>query len=171
VYEEGERLLTANNSNGFMPGEAASGLLVAPPTSGARLTIAGLGFATEKANIEQDEPLRGDGLSQAIVQALGEAGCEMHDIDFRITDISGEQYYFKEAALALSRVLRRRKEEFDIWHPAECIGECGCAVGPAMIAVAEASARKAYAPGPTMLVHAANDAGQRAAIVTRYMVS
>ena len=34
----------------------------------------------------------------------------MHDFDYRITDLSGEQYYFKEAALALSRTLRQSKE-------------------------------------------------------------
>jgi len=71
----------------------------------------------------------------------------------------------------LSRTLRRRKEEFDLWHPAECIGEVGSAIGPAMIAVAEAATRKAYAPGPTVLLHAANDAGQRAAIIMRFTVS
>jgi len=133
--------------------------------------MTGSTLATEQATIEKEEPLRGAGLSLAINQSLQDAGCEMHDIDFRITDISGEQYYFKEAALALSRTLKGRKEEFDIWHPAECIGEVGSAIGPTMLAVAEAAGRKAYAPGPAMLVHAANDAGERAAVVTRYVVS
>jgi len=171
VFEEQERLLTNRNSNGFIPGEAASAILVSRPVVGPHLEVVGLGFATEQATIEKEEPLRGAGLSLAINQSLQDAGCEMHDIDFRITDISGEQYYFKEAALALSRTLKGRKEEFDIWHPAECIGEVGSAIGPTMLAVAEAAGRKAYAPGPAMLVHAANDAGERAAVVTRYVVS
>lgn len=165
-----DRLLNTLNSNGFIPGEAASAVLVSRPAAGSRLTITGLGFATESASIESEEPLRADGLARAITLALQDAGCQMHDIDFRIADISGEQYYFKEAALAFSRTLRRRKEEFDIWHPAECIGEVGCAIGPAMLAVAEMSGRKAYAPGPSMLVHASSDAGQRSAIVARYEV-
>lgn len=170
VLQTQDRLLNALNSNGFIPGEAASAVLVSRPTAGDRLTITGLGFATEAASIESEEPLRADGLARAITLALQDAGCQMHDIDFRITDIAGEQYYFKEAALAFSRTLRQRKEEFDIWHPAECIGEVGCAIGPAMLAVAEMSGRKAYAPGPSMLVHASNDAGQRSAIVARYEV-
>jgi 3-oxoacyl-[acyl-carrier-protein] synthase-1 len=89
----------------------------------------------------------------------------MHDLDYRITDVSGEQYYFKEAALALSRILRQRKEEFDIWHPAECIGESGAVAGVAVMAVASAACRKGYAPGPSILAHGANDAGRRAAAV------
>jgi len=168
ALEAQQRLLTARNSNGFIPGEAASAILVSRPTADACLRIAGLGFATEPASIEKEEPLRAQGLSQAIVQALADAGCAMHDLDVRITDLSGEQYYFKEAALALTRLLRKRKERFDLWHPAECIGEVGSAIGPAMLAVAEASGRKAYAPGPGMLLHAANDAGQRVAIIARY---
>src|SRR4030095_3941860 len=171
TFEEHERLLANRNSNGFVPGEAASALLVSRSAAGPHLEIVGLGFATEPATIEKEEPLRGIGLSLAIDQALQDAGCEMHNMDFRITDISGEQYYFKEAAIATSRTLKQRKEEFDIWQPAECIGEVGSAIGPAMLAVAEASGRKAYAPGPAMLVHGANDDGQRAAIVARYVVS
>jgi 3-oxoacyl-[acyl-carrier-protein] synthase-1 len=171
VFEEQERLLTDRNSNGFIPGEAASALLVSSAIAGPHLEIAGLGFANEQATIEKEEPLRGVGLSLAINQSLQDAGCEMRDVDFRITDISGEQYYFKEAALALARTLKSRKEEFDIWHPAECIGEVGSAIGPAMFAVAEAAGRKAYAPGPMTIMHAANDAGERTAVVTRYVVS
>ena len=92
----------------------------------------------------------------------------MHDLDFRITDNSGEQYYFKESALALSRNLRQRKTAFDIWHPADCIGEVGAAIGPCVLGIALAAARKGYAPGPGVLCHFANDDGERAALMLRY---
>jgi 3-oxoacyl-[acyl-carrier-protein] synthase-1 len=168
VFEEQSRLLSENNTDGFLPGEAAAGILVGRPAAGSQLLIEGLGFATEPAPIESGEPLRAEGLTEAIRAALRDAGCEMHDLDFRITDISGEQYYFKEASLALTRLLRQRKEQFDLWHPAECIGETGSAIGPAMLVVAQMACAKAYAAGPAVLVHASNDAGQRAAIVARY---
>jgi 3-oxoacyl-[acyl-carrier-protein] synthase I len=167
-FAKQQRLLTEKNSNGFMPGEAASAVLIGRPGAGAQLTCTGLGFATEPATVDSDTPLRGEGLAVAIRNALGDAGVELHALDFRITDISGEQYYFKEAALALLRTLRGRKEEFDIWHPAECIGEVGSVAGLAMLAVADAACRKGYARGPGILFHAANDAGQRAAAILRY---
>jgi len=91
-------------------------------------------------------------------------------MSWRIADLSGEQYYFKEAALALQKTLRRRQEAMDLWHPAECIGETGSAIGPAMLGVAAAACHKQYAPGPQILLHTANDAGERAAIVARYSV-
>jgi 3-oxoacyl-[acyl-carrier-protein] synthase I len=163
-----QRLLTERNSNAFMPGEAAGASLLGRAGSGPHLVCTGLGFATEPATIDSDAPLRGEGLATAIRNALSDAGIELHALDFRITDISGEQYYFKEAALALLRTLRGRKEEFDIWHPAECIGEVGCVAGLAMLAAADAACRKGYARGPGILFHTANDAGQRAAAILQY---
>jgi 3-oxoacyl-[acyl-carrier-protein] synthase-1 len=166
VHERNRRLLTPDNSNGFIPGEGAGAVLVGAGQGG--LQCVGIGSATEAAHIDSEEPLRGEGLTQAIRHALGEAGCAMHDVDFRITDISGEQYYFKEAALALGRLLRVRKQEFDLWHPAECVGETGAVAGATAIAVAEAACRKRYARGSTILLHAANDSGHRVATVWRF---
>jgi len=171
AYDRSRRLLTAENSDGFMPGEGAGAVLVGPATNHTRLTCTGLGFAVESAHIDSEQPLRGDGLAEAFKLALGEAGCEMHQLDFRIADLSGEQYYFKEAALAVARVMRVLKHGFDIWHPAECIGETGALAGAATIAVAEAACRKKYARGRNMLLHAAGDSGRRVAAVLQYQVA
>lgn len=168
VFDQDRRLLSRDNSNGFIPGEGGCAVLVGPPGEGPQLCIEGLGFATEQSHISSEEPLRGDGLTAAVQSALSDAGRDMHDMDFRITDISGESYYFKEAALALARTHRRRSDLFDIWHPAECIGEAGSVIGPVMLVVIETACRKGYAPGAAILIHAANDGGQRAAIVARY---
>jgi len=168
-YEREDRLLTARNSNGFMPGEGAGALLVgAGGGKAGELVCTGIGFGREAAHLDSGEPLRAEGLSIAIKAALADAGCAMHDMDFRITDLSGEQYYFKEAALALSRTLRKRKEEFDIWHPAECTGEQGATAGLAVVALADAACRKAFTKGPNILAHMANDAGQRAALSLQF---
>jgi len=168
-FEAEGRLLTLQNSDGFVPGEAAGAVMLARfPGSGPHLDCLGLGFGVERSATNPDVPLRGDGLTHAIKQSLADAGCTKYDLDFRITDNSGEQYYFKEAALALSRSLRQRKEEFDIWHPADCIGETGAAIGVAALAVALAASRKAYAVGPNVLCHLGSDLGERAAAVLRY---
>ena len=170
-FEERERLMTTVNSNGFIPGEAASAVLVQAPgkSSEPQLFCLGIGYGTEKSTVDaEDIPLRADGMAQAIRNALSEAGCDMGATDFRITDVSGEQYAFKEAALALLRVLRQRKEFYDIWHPADCIGEVGSAIGPAILSVLLAAMRKGYSPGNNVLAHFGNDNGQRAAMVVTY---
>jgi len=170
AFGERDRLLTARNSNGFIPGEGAGAILISAAEEKAepQLLCLGVGRGMEPAPLNFEDPLRADGLTEAIKNALADAGCSMGALDFRITDNSGEQYYFKEAALALSRTLRVRKEEFDIWHPADCIGEVGAAIGTAIFAKALAACRKAYSKGRCILVHAGNDAGRRTAAVLRY---
>ncbi|AZC31741.1 3-oxoacyl-ACP synthase [Pseudomonas chlororaphis subsp. piscium] len=171
AFEERERLLTSQNSNGFIPGEGAAAVVLAAPVASEepQLACIGLGFGVEKATVEaEDIPLRAEGLTQAVRAALSEAGCGLELMDYRLTDISGEQYYFKEASLALSRTLRVRKEFFHLWHPADCIGEVGAAIGPAMLAVALAASRKGYGEGPNIFCHLGNDAGQRAAALLSY---
>jgi 3-oxoacyl-[acyl-carrier-protein] synthase-1 len=170
AYEEQDRLLTSQNSNGFIPGEAAAAVLVGPAlaTNEAQLLCLGVGSGVERAAEQSELPLRADGLVQAIRDALTEAGCSLGAMDFRITDVSGGQYSFKEASLALTRLLRERKEEFDIWHPADCIGEVGAAIGVVVLVVCLAATRKAYAPGNNILCHFANEDGDRAAIILSY---
>ncbi|MCG6657499.1 hypothetical protein HOP52_06930 [Halomonas campisalis] len=171
AYEARDRLLSSQNSNGFIPGEAAAALVVelARPSETPQLLCLGLGFGTETAHVEAEEqPLRADGLVAAIRAALAEVGTTLAATDFRIVDVSGEQYGFKEATLALSRLLRERKAEYDIWHPADCIGEVGAAIGGVVLAVARAAVTKAYAPGNNVLAHFGNDDGRRAAVILSY---
>ncbi len=172
VYQSKSRLLTSKNSNGFIPGEAAAAILVGAPKPGIEnLVCTGIGAGHEPATVENEEPLRADGMVQAFKEAMADAGCSLADVDYRLADVNGEQYGFKEAALAMTRSLRDRKELFEIWHPTDCIGETGAAAGPAILAIALAASRKAYAPGPGVLCHFAADAGDRAALILRYAQS
>ncbi|HLD68817.1 MAG TPA: beta-ketoacyl synthase N-terminal-like domain-containing protein [Pseudomonas sp.] len=171
TFEDRHRLLTSRNSNGFIPGEGAAVVLLeaSNPKNEAQLSCIGLGFGMEKATIENaDLPLRADGLTQALRAALSEASCGLEHMDYRLTDLSGEQYYFKEASLALSRTMRVRKEKLDLLHPADCIGECGASIGPTLLAVALAASRKGYGEGPNILCHLGNDAGERAVVLLSY---
>jgi 3-oxoacyl-[acyl-carrier-protein] synthase I len=167
TYDEAGRLLTPNAVDGFIPGEAAGAFLASVDDGSPGLVCHGLGFAQEPSAVDLDVPLRGDGLAAAFRAAFADAALDWDAVDYRITDISGEQQRFKEAALALTRVMRVRKEEFDIWHPADCIGEAGAGALPVMLAVALHGAAKAYAPGQGVLVHAGNDDGRRIAAVVR----
>jgi 3-oxoacyl-[acyl-carrier-protein] synthase-1 len=170
AYEEQEQLLTSLNSNGFVPGEAAAAVLVGPELAGdePQLLCLGVGTGIEKATEQSELPLRADGLVQAVKAALAEAGLALGAMDFRITDVSGGQYSFKEANLALTRILRKRKEDFDIWHPADCIGEVGAAIGVVIMTVCLDATRKTYALGNNILCHLANNNGRRVAIIFSY---
>jgi len=169
AYADRRRLLTAAHAHGFIPGEAAAAILLGPPRRDAReLHCVGVGFGTEPAPVGSEAPLRADGLVEAIRAAFSDAGLGYEHLDFRIADVSGEQYGFKEAALALLRTMRVRKEQFTLWHPADCVGEVGAAIVPLVLGLALASMSKGYAPGAGALCHFANDDSQRASIVLRY---
>ncbi|MBS0184529.1 MAG: hypothetical protein JSS39_19245 [Nitrospira sp.] len=169
AYEEQSRLLTSVNHDGFIPGEAGAAILVGIPNKakGTSIHCLGIGQGREQATVLSEEPLRGDGLVSAIKAALADASCGMGDLDFRITDLSGEQYGFKEATLALARILRVRKDRFDIWHPADCVGEVGAAIIPVMLGVLLAATKKKYSLGSMVLCHGAKDSGERVALIVK----
>src|SRR5215831_14109191 len=67
AYEKSDRLLTSQNSNGFIPGEAGTAILIGPVgrTREAELLCLGMGTGQEIATIDSEEPLRADGLVAA----------------------------------------------------------------------------------------------------------
>jgi 3-oxoacyl-[acyl-carrier-protein] synthase-1 len=170
-YLSRRRLLSPNNSNGFSVGEAGTAVLVVPGGAGAEgeLQVLGIGMAHERATIDSDEPVRADGLTRAIRDAFGEAGLTILDVQFRITDLNGEHYKFKEMALAMMRFERKPKPKlFDLWHPIEFVGDVGAAIGPLVLAHALHAGRKGYGNGPNALCTLSDEDGGRAALVVRY---
>jgi len=170
-YLANERLLTGDNANGFIPGEAAAAVLVSATHPGA-LALGGIGLTREEAFIYnaldedgQHKPLRADGMTSAYSLALEQAGTTMAGIDYRIADLIGEQYFFKQSALAALRLERGRKEFQDLWSPAESLGNIGAAVVPMMIGMALTAQQKGYSGGTPVLIEASGDDGACGAAV------
>ena len=164
--EDANRLKRRGVSDGVIPGECGSVALVSSealtPTS---ITVQGLGFAEESATAVNDQPLLGKGMAAAARQALGEAGLAMHDVAFRLSDVSAEAYGFEELALAQSRLMLQPRKCQDVWCPAGFIGDCGAALGVVQLAWAEQSFARGYAPGEYALAHGSSVGGARAAAV------
>ncbi|MGB8813287.1 MAG: 3-oxoacyl-ACP synthase [Paracoccaceae bacterium] len=163
-YLESARILGPGNANGFIPGEAAAAILC---TAGeGPLCLTGLGLAREEAFIYNDMgtdgdplPLRGDGMTNAYAQAFDAAGIEMRQLGYRISDLIGESYFFKQTALASIRLLRGRHDFQGLWSPAESVGNIGAAAVPLMIGMALAAAAKGYHGGDPVLIEASGDDG------------
>ena len=70
--------------------------------------MTGLGLTRELAAIynKEDLPLRGDGMTAAYRAALDQTGIEMNGLGYRISDLVGEQYWFRQTALASLRLVR-----------------------------------------------------------------
>lgn len=159
------RLLTEDNPDGFIPGEAAAAVLVHAGRGDDLASIRGLGFGQEPALLSNELPLRADGIVAATRATLTDASCAMHDIDLRLSDATGESYHFKEQALVLARVLRQRKPELPLLLPAESLGHTGTAAGLCGLVIAVEALASGLAPGPRVICHASNPDGERAAVL------
>lgn len=163
------RLMTPRNANGFIPGEGAAAVLCSRM---GPMRLTGLGLAREKAFIHNrmeeqgfDRPLRGDGMTQAYAQAMTAAGVDLAHVEYRISDLIGEQFWFRQTTLASLRLERNRSEFQDLWSPAENVGNVGAAVVPLMLGMALMASRKHYAPGSPVLIEASADDGACGAAV------
>jgi 3-oxoacyl-[acyl-carrier-protein] synthase-1 len=162
------RLKTSQNSDGVIPGEAAAAILVGVQSVAATppiVRVGGLGFAREPATILSEDPLLGTGLAQAARAALEEGGIRFHEIDFRLSDVTGESYGFKEQALATARLHTIRRDDMPIWHCADSIGDTGAAAGLCQLVIAQHAFTVGYAPGNRALCFASAVSGERAAVV------
>jgi 3-oxoacyl-[acyl-carrier-protein] synthase-1 len=165
-----ERLLTEEISDGFIPSEGAGAVLLERESPGqAGLHVLGVGTAEEKATFDNDEPMRALGLTSALREALAASGYKLNDLHFRMADMSGEPYFFREAAMADTRLLDHRKGRFPLLHLADCIGETGAAIGPLSLAYLADAMARGYVPGTRAVIHLANDGGTRAAAVVEHL--
>ncbi|MDA8587055.1 3-oxoacyl-ACP synthase [Rhodobacteraceae bacterium] len=169
-YRSKKRIMMADNHNGFIPGEAAAAILVGKGKHGLRLS--GLGLAREEAfiynQLEQDgldRPLRADGMVAAYRQAFEASKTQLGGIEYRISDLIGDKFFFQQAALTTLRLERGRSEFQDLWSPAESLGNVGAAVVPIMIGQALYASQKGYSMGSPLLIEASGDEGACAAAV------
>jgi 3-oxoacyl-[acyl-carrier-protein] synthase I len=159
------RLKTPFNADGTVPGEGAGAVMIErrhPGESYVGVRVAGLGFGQERVSVLSDEPLLGLGLTAAATQALAEGGRRMHEVAFRISDVTGESYGFREQALAVARLLKvRREEDMPIWHSADSVGDTGAAAGLLQLAMMFYAVKKRYSPGDLALCFTGSVAGDR----------
>ncbi len=177
---ERRRLVTPLNSNGFFPGEAGAAVLV----TGSRprpseLHVLGLGFGREEAILESDRPLQGSGLVAAVREALQAADATMLDLGYRLCDLNGERYKFKESTLVIARLDRKvdakgrmasPDRKLPVWHPIEYLGEIGAAIVPCLLGLALEAGRRGWAPDAAALLHVGDESGERAAAVVRHVI-
>jgi len=166
--DEAGRIKTEARPYGFIPGEAAAFLVVELESEAARRgapTIAEIMAPVntiEEAIIAGDLPLRGRGLSEAILGTLVGSGV---DPDWIICDLNGEYNRTKEWALALGRVFAYRGIVPELWHPAENIGDIGAASALVFTVVAIEGIKQGYFPGDNVLIWTSSDSGGRGALM------
>lgn len=171
------RLLSSENSDGFIPGEAAACVLVmrlqdlqASDGMGQMrdlvLQVRGTALAQEPETWLSGRANSGKGLASAIKGAIAESGIEAHDIHHRLSDASGESFFMDEGTYAWGRVLRKLSPAgYTSPLIAGSVGETAAAAGPLMAGLALDMARKGWAAGPNTLIHLTDSALPRGALV------
>lgn len=158
------RLRVHAKSQGFVPGEAASAVLLSAQPANAVLAIRGVGVAYEPGRMNGSVPSRAQGLSEAMRQAITQSGLAPADFELRVSDQNGEAFYAREAAHALARLGSDGLPHLHTLTVADCVGEVGAALGPLMLGWLGRLLPRADAPGTCALAHIASDDGTRVAL-------
>lgn len=175
--EKQERLKTILNSDGLIPGEAASACLI-ESTQAARhrnaaiaCVIKAISTAHEDQSVITGKPATGLGLARAIT------GIVEHEKDKPITatavinDLNGEFYRFNEWILIQPGIMGQIQGEKNLICPARCIGDTGAASpGISICIAARAMARGYLSLNPKnknsqAMIVSSSDTGERGAVL------
>ena len=167
------------NPWGFVPGEAAGFLLLGLSETAERLgarvigEFLAVGSAVEPHRIKTDETCLGEGLTQAIREALApfRDRLDRPKISAMYCDMNGEPYRATEYAYAITRHSDHFVDPSQFRAPADCWGDVGAASGPLGCILAWGAGARGYAEGPYSLVWASSEGGRRAAALLHIPIS
>ena len=135
--DEEDRLLVQSSTDGFQPGEGSCFVLLAsekllsqlPPP---HIAIYRPGNSEENGHRYSDSPYRGDGLANAVRDAIEFAPVA---IDRVWTSMIYDSFCNKEFGVAVTRNSRHFSPHVKFLHHADCFGDLGAAVATTLIAV------------------------------------
>jgi len=82
-------------------------------------------------------------------------------------DMNGEPYRAEEYGFATLRAGEALMKTAEFEAPASNWGDVGAASGPLYFALAEAAARKGYAPGPITAMFTSSESGERCGCILK----
>jgi 3-oxoacyl-[acyl-carrier-protein] synthase I len=160
-----------NNPYGFIPGEAAGFVLLASAAAADRYTLpVALELPTtattkETRLIKTDTVCTGEGLT-ALFRALAGVPPTIK-ADHLYCDMNGEPYRADEFGFAMVRAGGLLRDPSAFTAPADCWGDVGAASGPLFLVLADAAARKGYAPKPVLAAFTSSESGERCGFLAR----
>lgn len=167
-YDEHWRLKSERNPMGFTPGEAAAILLIETEAQAkARqknilIQLDGIGIGQETNTIEGEKSSSGEGLSNAIEEAISAAS--QQNIKWLYSDLNGESYRAYEWGVVNSRLGAIFKPQLAHIHPADVMGDVGSVTSAIQLGCIDHAFQNQYAADSMALLFAGNDNGQRVAL-------
>lgn len=167
ALDEEQRLLSHDVMSGFVAGEGAVILalcagdrLQGHHKNGKLIQFGSVGIAAEKGHRYSEDIYTGDGLAEAFQLALK---VEKEAVSSVVAGLNGEEMMAKEWGVAVIRNQQFFKEDFEIMHPADCIGDLGAASGAMQLGMAAIGLTKGFIPSPC-LVWSSSECESRAAV-------
>ncbi|WP_237081592.1 hypothetical protein [Myxococcus xanthus] len=165
-----KRLRVHGLSDGFVPGEGASFMLLGRPGRGARLgltpmaSVLGVGAGVEKGHLYAAEPYLGEGLSGAFRELFFSLAGQVPRVRCVYAGLNGESFWSKEWGVSYLRHSRYFEEGFRFEHPVDCMGDPGAALGPMLVSLMAIGLLRGYRRGPG-LVWCSSDREARGAVL------
>ncbi|HEV7135645.1 MAG TPA: hypothetical protein VGN43_03355 [Steroidobacteraceae bacterium] len=159
------RILGPTVSDGFIPGEGASFVVLA---HGSAAAGEGMAVAVEAAASAQDpghrsgtEPARGEGLAAAIELLRSRLPHSGSVVGTTFAGLNGESFEAKQWGVARLRHADFFSPEVVVMHPADCFADTGAASGALLLSLGARAIARGERRGPA-LIWAASDGETRA---------
>jgi len=170
-YDERWRIKSERGVDGFTPGEAACALVVELASTAedrnanVQGLIKGYGFGQEANPINGQKASTGEGLRQAINNAISISDNADARFIKHYADFNGESYFAYEIGLLQPRFSMAFAELEETVYPATCFGDTGAACAALSVAFACLEGRTKTNKETCSLITSAGDSGNRAALI------
>jgi 3-oxoacyl-[acyl-carrier-protein] synthase-1 len=166
LWDQLWRLRSERNADGFLPGEAASAVLVELQATAQarsahiRATVAALGFGDESNAFTSENASTGAGLCKALSEVIpAEKGAR-----WVCCDLNGESYRAFEWGLARVRLHEALAGMATLHHTAESVGDVGAATGGILMNHVAYALGRPHPPATEGILWTSADDGKRAAM-------
>lgn len=159
------RILGPDVSDGFIPGEGASFLVLTHPSvaahEGRAVTVEAAASARDPGHRSGTAPARGEGLAAAIELLRGHLPDPGRVVGSTFAGLNGESFDAKQWGVARMRHADFFSPDEVVSHPADCFGDPGAAMGALLLAIGARAISRGERRGPA-LIWAASDGETRA---------
>jgi len=136
------RLKSGTHPAGIVAGEAAGVVLLELESHARRRGAPIHAYISAWGGGFEPNPWRGSmpssarGMSSAFREAFAQLLCKGEEIEMLVVDLNGERERACEWGIVAGRIFPKDDKERELRHPADCVGDCGAAMGPVLIATA-----------------------------------
>ena len=165
------RILGPEVSDGFIPGEGASFLVLGHPSmaagEGMAVSIEAAASAQDPGHRSGSAPARGEGLASAIELLRGHLPSPGAGVGAVFAGLNGESFDAKQWGVARTRHADFFSPDAVMSHPADCFGDAGAALGALLLAIGARAIARGERRGPALIWAASDGETRSCALLSR----